>query len=141
MKHLIKKILKESAEKKFIKHIVNKIKSGEFKPPYAKNLKKMGLNLYEVADIIDLIKYDEKGREIYHESPDGYWRKVKFDDNGNRTYFEDHTGEWTKWEYDQNGNLIYKEYSDGRWMKWGYDEEGEEIYNIASDDYDNETID
>lgn len=133
MKTLIKKILRESAEDRFINFMIDKIKSGKIKPPYRKKLREMGLNLYEINDIMeDIPKFDEMGRVIYHESPEGYWRKIGYDDMGNETYFEDHNG-WSKREYDRSGNLINKESDDGSWMEWRYDKKGNIIFYQNSD--------
>ena len=76
---------------------------------------------------------DKKGRLIYWEDSDGYWRKYEYDSNGNKIYYEYTDEYWSKWEYDSNGNPIYYENSDGYWRKSEYDSNGNVIYYENSD--------
>ena len=78
---------------------------------------------------------DKKGRLIYWEDSDGYWRKYEYDSNGNPIYFEYTDEYWSKWEYDSNGNPIYFENSNGFWIKREYDSNGNIRYWEDSEGY------
>ena len=56
---------------------------------------------------------DSKGKEIYFNKSDGFWRKREYDSNGNEIYYEDSTGFWRKSEYNSKGKEIYYENSNG----------------------------
>ena len=143
MKNLIRKILIESTEEKFINTVVSKLK-----PPYFKNLKKFPIEPGETEMILSLIfgeditiKDDNQyyntvinsvGNQIYREDSDGWWEKYEYDNIGEMTYRETSGGDWMKWEYDEMGNLIYRE-DDTGWEKWGYDDRGNRIYYEDSD--------
>ena len=142
MKNLIRKILKESAEEKFINTIVSRLK-----PPYFKNLKKFPVSTTERKKIFKMIfgehvtiksngtVFDSTGNKIYHEESDGYWEKREYDDRGNQIYHENSGGFWIKRKYDEMGNKISYEDSSGEWEKWEYDERGNKIYHEDSDGY------
>lgn len=144
MKHLIRKILKESYNNKFVAYITNKLDSGEIKAPYFKNLKeKYGLTNKEINFIlskffggnISLRKkeiYDENGNSIYTEPSDGYWSKREYDKNGNMIYYETSDSNWEKWEYDERGNILYRIDSFGNWTKSEYDKKDNMIYHETS---------
>ena len=128
MKNLIRHILKESTEEKFINTMVDKIKSGVIKAPYFKNLKKFAADDQEIEIIFKMLFgegitighnetdgdyhiLDDEGKRIYYEISGGFWIKRKYDEMGNKISYEDSDGEWEKSEYDDGGNLIYFENS------------------------------
>ena len=124
MKNLIRKILRESSEDKFIDLIVNKLKSNQIKAPYFMNLKNIGLDDTEIIDVLELftngtvnIKIkeitDKSNYITYVELNTGYWEKIQYDDRHNETYWETSDNQWHRKEYDANGNVIYYENYNG----------------------------
>ena len=108
---------------KYIDYIVNDIEL-----PYLKSLEQYGLKDNEYESVLSKVYnqpvkfvvsgdyqhvYDKKGRRIYYENSDGYWRKWEYDSNGKVIYSENGDGDWYKYEYDTNGNTIYYENSNG----------------------------
>ena len=89
---------------KYINYIVNDIQA-----PYFKNIEDhYGLKDNEYELVLSKVYnqpvkfvvsgdyqhvYDKKGRRIYYENSDGYWRKWEYDSNGNIIYQEDSNGE------------------------------------------------
>ena len=125
MKNLIRKILKEETNNKFIDKVVNYLD-----PPYFKNMESLGVTdneyrlvlskifnqpvrIYEPVRIYGRDVHNEKGNVLYWELEDDYWDKWDYDDNGNEIYYENSQGDWIKWEYDDKGNEIYVEDSNG----------------------------
>lgn len=119
MKNLIRKILKEETNNKFIDKVVNYLE-----PPYFKNMKSLGVTDNEYPLVLSKIfnqpvtitgkdVYNEEGNVIYWELEDDYWDKWDYDHNGNEIYYENSNGDWIKWEYDDKGNEIYVEDSNG----------------------------
>ena len=100
MKKLIKQILKESTQEKFINTIVSRIK-----PPYFKNLKKFAADGSEI-EIISKMIFGEGITIVYYETDGDY--KI-LDDNGNLIYNENSGGFWIKRKYDEMGNEIDSE--------------------------------
>ena len=66
----------------------------------------------KVTEFPFIIK-DKDGKEIYHETSDGYWFKREHDADGNEIYWENSKGYWIKREWDTNGYEIYWETSSG----------------------------
>ena len=108
---------------KYIDYIVNDIEL-----PYLKSLEQYGLKDNEYESVLSKVYnqpvkfvvsgdyqhvYDKKGRRIYYENSDGYWRKWEYDSNGKVIYSENGDGDWYKYEYDTNGKVIYSENSNG----------------------------
>ena len=119
MKNLIRKILKEETNNKFIDKVVNYLE-----PPYFKNMKSLGVTDNEYPLVLSKIfnqpvnikgkdVHNEKGNVLYWELEDDYWDKWDYDHNGNEIYYENSNGDWIKWEYDDKGNEIYVEDSNG----------------------------
>jgi hypothetical protein len=86
-----------------------------------------------IAQQLNITKFpfnikDDKGKEIYYEDSEGYWRKSQFDDKGNKVYYETSTGYWGKIQYDDKGNEVYYEDSTGYWGKSQYGEKGNRVY-------------
>ena len=144
MKNLIRKILKESGQDKFIDTMINRIKSGLTKPPYFKNLDKFGAEPEEIEMVLNTVFggyiknkliYDINDRLIYREYSDDGWRKFQYDENGNEIFRIDDTGEWRKFQYNERGHKIYRESSYGDWQKWERDETGETTYFEDSTGY------
>ena len=134
MKKLIRKILKEETNNKFIDKVIKHLE-----PPYFKNMESFGLIPDEYESTLSKIfnqpviirgnyVYNEQGNLIYLEDDDGYWDKREYDDQGNLIYHEDSNGYWEKYEYDDLGNEIYYENRSGYWVKKEYDDNGNEIY-------------
>ena len=118
MKNLIKKILKEETNNKFIDKIVNYVK-----PPYFINMEGLGLSedeyemvLSKIFDqkvrVIDGVLYDVNDKVIYEEDGD-YWIKSEYNKQGKKIYEEHSNGFWIRVEYDDQGNKIYWEDSYG----------------------------
>ena len=162
MKSLIRKILKEETNNKFIDKIIRYVKL-----PYFKNMEGLGLSENEIVLVLRKIfnqpvtiegryvydeqgndiyiensygnwqkkEYNAQGNEIYYKDSDGYWEKREYNPNGKETYYEDSDGNWYKHEYDEQGNLIYREHSGGNWEKYEYDEQGNRTYQENSNGY------
>ena len=78
-------------------------------------------------------KYDDNGKLIYSEFPDGSWIKNEWNDNGYQTKVEDSTGYWKTYKYEDGHDaslVTYYENSEGTWVKTRYDKEG----NISAQD-------
>ena len=124
MKNLIRKILRESSEDKFINFIVDKLKSSQIKAPYFMNLKNIGLDDAEIIDVLELFTggrvnlirkeiKDKSNNVTYVELNSGYWEKIHYDDRHNETYWENSDNEWHRKEYNEKGSVIYYENSNG----------------------------
>lgn len=137
MKNLIRHILKESTEEKFINTILNKIKSGVIKAPYFKNLKKFAADDKEIEMIFKKL-FGEGIRVVTNTLTfvnNIYNRDYGiFNNEGNQVYFENSIGFWNIWEYDERGNLVYEGNSYGWWEKKEYDEVDNLIYKENSRD-------
>ena len=134
MKSLIRKILKEETNNKFIDKVAKNIK-----PPYFKNMvdiygasesefvpimKKVFNQYVEWEDdtkshmggwsepTMNILR-DKTGYTIYKEDINGDWEKSEYNECGRETYHEDSTGYWTKAEYDEKCNETYFENSKG----------------------------
>jgi len=83
--------------------------------------------------VVEYIIYNDDGKRIYYEEPNGYWVKWDFDENGNMIYYEFSDGFWIKSKYDDYHNEIYFENSEGYWTKYEYDNNHNEIYYENSD--------
>jgi len=129
MKSLIRKILRESSEDKFIDLIVDKLKSNQIKAPYFMNLKNIGLDDTEIIDALELFtggKVNLKLKEItnkrnyitYVELNPGYWEKIHYDDRHNEIYWETSDNQWHRKEYNEKGTMIYYENSNGIIMNY-----------------------
>jgi YD repeat-containing protein len=112
--------LNESTEDRYYDKIVSILE-----PPYFQNLESIGIDVDYWKDIFNKL-YGErvyidfngnirnkKGKVIYYEQSDGYWRKEEYDNNGNVIHYENSNGYWIKQEYDEKGKLIYIENPDG----------------------------
>ena len=112
--------LNESVDDKYYDKIVSILE-----PPYFQNLESIGIDVDYWKDIFNKL-YGErvyidfngnirnkKGKVIYYEQSDGYWRKEEYDNNGNVIHYENSNGYWIKQEYDEKGKLIYIENPDG----------------------------
>ena len=112
--------LNESIDDKYYEKIVSILE-----PPYFQNLESIGIDVDYWKDIFNklygervYIDFDgnirnKKGKVIYYEQSDGYWRKYGYDNNGNIVYYENSDRQWVKYEFDSNGNTIYFEDSNG----------------------------
>ena len=69
----------------------------------------------KVTEFPFIIK-DKDGKEIYHETSDGYWFKREHDADGNEIYWENSHGLWIKREWDEHDKEIYIEDSSGHIM-------------------------
>jgi len=143
MKSLIKKILKESSQHKFISLIFDKVKSGKIKAPYFKNLKNIGLTDKEIEIVLSNFfggkTYsdskeirNEMGKLLYLEGDSGYWEEYGYNKMGKELFWKCSDGDWYQKEYDDNGNQIYFENSDGFLLERKYDERDNLIYEINS---------
>ena len=130
MKNLIRHILKESTEEKFINTMVDKIKSGVIKAPYFKNLKKFAADDKEIEMIFK--KLFGEGIRVVNDTYNHSYGI--FNNEGNQVYFENSIGFWNIWEYDERGNLVYEGNSYGWWGKKEYDEVNNLIYKENSRD-------
>ena len=93
IKKLIKKILKESRQEKFINLMVDKLLTGSIKKPYYSNLEKYGLDDDEIQNVFGLyrkIKLTKHVEKILIESVSGELKYLTdSDDGGISLYFND----------------------------------------------------
>lgn len=145
MKNLIQKILRESTEEKFINLIIDKLKSGQIKPPYFKTLKNYGLDDDEIeyvlglfiggeANLTALFILNDDDDVLYKEDPYGNWYKSEYDERGNKTHFEDSEGNWFRKEYDKNNKEIYFE-DRSYWVKRKFNVNGKMLFYQDSEGY------
>ena len=143
MKNIIRKILKEDRQEKFLNKIIL-FMEGDY--PFFHKLEHYGFKLSEKelnyvfsgifgepVTVKSNSVYDKKGFRIYSENYKGYWERYVYDKSGFEKYFENSDGKIIKREYDKNGNITYYEDETGLWIKSEYDENGEIIYVENSD--------
>ena len=64
--------------------------------------------------------YDEYGNQNYQENSNGYWNKHTFDKYENRTYFEQSSGYWQKSFFNKNNSLAFCIDSANNWSLYDY---------------------
>lgn len=102
--------------------------------------------IYELCDNEEtIIKYDDKGNEIYAKNWNiktkdiWYERFTEYDNNSNLIHFNDiaNNNEYFR-KYDENNRCILTSYPNGEYIKFEYDSKGNLIKDI--DDNGNITI-
>jgi RHS repeat-associated protein len=81
------------------------------------------------------LRYDNYGRVIEIEEPDGSETKFTYHPLGLPKRIASNDGRWASCAYDDHGQMIEKADSSGVWQRWTYDPHGRAVEYHASPDY------
>lgn len=121
MKHIIRKILKESFNGKQISLIISLLKKSD--PPYVRKLKSMGFDYDEILEILkiffntDSIINNGNTLFVFEKNSIGSTRIIYYEALTNNST---ENKLWSILQYDEKDRLVYQNDSSGEWQKMVY---------------------